>query len=68
MRKTLETTFVPGAVLMISSGGRIVCAVVCTALFLLTEQASALFATTVTADGGLTASFDYRTGAEGSSA
>jgi 2,3-dihydro-2,3-dihydroxybenzoate dehydrogenase len=38
------------------------------ALFLLTEQASALFATTVTADGGLTASFDYRTGAEGSSA
>ena len=38
------------------------------ALFLLTDQASALFATTVTADGGLTASFDYRTGAEGSSA
>jgi 2,3-dihydro-2,3-dihydroxybenzoate dehydrogenase len=38
------------------------------ALFLLTDEASALFATTVTADGGLTASFDYRTGAEGSSA
>ena len=32
------------------------------------RTASALFATTVTADGGLTASFDYRTGAEGSSA
>ena len=39
-----------------------------TAAFLLSSGASALFASTVTADGGLTASFDFRTGAEGSSA
>jgi len=38
------------------------------AAFLLSRQASALFASTLTADGGLTAGFDYRTGAEGSSA
>jgi NAD(P)-dependent dehydrogenase (short-subunit alcohol dehydrogenase family) len=38
------------------------------AAFLLSSGASALFASTVTADGGLTASFDFRTGAEGSSA
>ena len=38
------------------------------AAFLLSSGASALFASTVTADGGLTASFDFRTGAEGSPA
>ena len=31
MRNTLETTFTPGFVLMISKAGRMVCAVVCTA-------------------------------------
>ncbi len=31
MRNTLETTFTPGFVLMISKEGRIVCAVVCAA-------------------------------------
>ncbi len=38
------------------------------ALFLLSPASSALLGTTVTADGGLTTGFDYRTGAEGSSA
>lgn len=38
------------------------------ALFLLSPAASAVFGTTLTADGGLTAGFDFRTGAEGSSA
>ena len=38
------------------------------AAFLLWSAASALFASTLTADGGLTASFDFRTGEEGSSA
>ncbi|OZF01293.1 SDR family oxidoreductase [Rhodococcus sp. 14-2686-1-2] len=38
------------------------------ALFLLSPASSALLGTTVTADGGLTSGFDYRTGAEGSSA
>ncbi|WP_432565453.1 SDR family NAD(P)-dependent oxidoreductase [Kineococcus sp. SYSU DK003] len=38
------------------------------ALFLLTPAASAVFGSTVTADGGLTAGFDFRTGEEGSSA
>ena len=37
------------------------------ALFLLSPAASAVFGTTLTADGGLTAGFDFRTGAEGSS-
>jgi NAD(P)-dependent dehydrogenase (short-subunit alcohol dehydrogenase family) len=38
------------------------------ALFLLSPASSALLGTTVTADGGLTTGFDFRTGAEGSSA
>jgi NAD(P)-dependent dehydrogenase (short-subunit alcohol dehydrogenase family) len=38
------------------------------AAFLLSPAASAVFGTTLTADGGLTAGFDFRTGAEGSSA
>ena len=38
------------------------------AMFLLSPAASAVFGTTLTADGGLTAGFDFRTGAEGSSA
>jgi NAD(P)-dependent dehydrogenase (short-subunit alcohol dehydrogenase family) len=38
------------------------------AAFLLSSAASALFASTLTADGGLTASFEFRTGEEGSSA
>lgn len=37
------------------------------AMFLLSAQASAVFGTTLVADGGLTAGFDYRTGAEGAS-
>jgi NAD(P)-dependent dehydrogenase (short-subunit alcohol dehydrogenase family) len=37
------------------------------ALFLLSDGASALIGADVVADGGLTASFDYRTGAEGAS-
>jgi len=38
------------------------------ALFLLSKEASAVFGTTVVADGGLTTGFDFRTGTEGSSA
>ncbi|WP_406021627.1 SDR family oxidoreductase [Nocardioides sp. NBC_00850] len=38
------------------------------ALYLLSPASSALLGTTVTADGGLTTGFDFRTGAEGSSA
>ena len=38
------------------------------AAFLLSPAASAVFGTTLTADGGLTAGFDFRTGDEGSSA
>jgi NAD(P)-dependent dehydrogenase (short-subunit alcohol dehydrogenase family) len=38
------------------------------AAFLLSPAASAVFGSTLTADGGLTAGFDFRTGAEGSSA
>ena len=38
------------------------------ALFLLSPAASAVFGSTLTADGGLTAGFDFRTGEEGSSA
>jgi NAD(P)-dependent dehydrogenase (short-subunit alcohol dehydrogenase family) len=38
------------------------------ALFLLSPASSALLGTTVTADGGLTTGFDFRTGVEGSSA
>jgi len=38
------------------------------ALFLLSPAASAIFGTTLTADGGLTAGFDFRTGAESTSA
>ena len=38
------------------------------ALFLLSSQASAVFGTTLVADGGLTAGFDFRTGEEGSTA
>lgn len=38
------------------------------ALFLLSPSSSALLGTTVTADGGLTTGFDFRTGVEGSSA
>ncbi|MBK1787181.1 SDR family NAD(P)-dependent oxidoreductase [Prauserella cavernicola] len=38
------------------------------AAFLLSPAASAVFGTTLTADGGLTAGFDFRTGLEGSSA
>ena len=38
------------------------------ALFLLSPASSALLGTTVTADGGLTTGFDFRTGDEGSSA
>jgi 2,3-dihydro-2,3-dihydroxybenzoate dehydrogenase len=38
------------------------------AAFLLSPAASALCGTTLTADGGLTAGFDFRTGEEGSSA
>jgi NAD(P)-dependent dehydrogenase (short-subunit alcohol dehydrogenase family) len=38
------------------------------AAFLLSPAASAIFGTTLTADGGLTTGFDFRTGAEGSSA
>ncbi|MGV0739709.1 SDR family oxidoreductase [Mycobacterium syngnathidarum] len=38
------------------------------AVFLLSPASSALLGTTVTADGGLTAGFDFRTGDEGSSA
>ena len=38
------------------------------AAFLLSDHASAIFGTTLTADGGLTAGFDFRTGHEGSSA
>ncbi|MEE3850939.1 SDR family oxidoreductase [Gordonia sp. LSe1-13] len=38
------------------------------ALFLLSPASSALLGTTVIADGGLTTGFDFRTGAEGSSA
>jgi 2,3-dihydro-2,3-dihydroxybenzoate dehydrogenase len=37
------------------------------AMFLLSAQASAVFGTTLVADGGLTAGFDFRTGAEGAS-
>jgi enoyl-[acyl-carrier-protein] reductase (NADH) len=37
------------------------------ALFLLSDGASALIGADVVADGGLTASFDFRTGAEGAS-
>lgn len=37
------------------------------AMFLLSAQASAVFGTTLVADGGLTTGFDYRTGAEGAS-
>lgn len=37
------------------------------AIFLLSEQASALHGTTLTADGGLTAGFDFRIGGEGAS-
>ena len=37
------------------------------AIFLLAQESSAVFGTTVTADGGLTAGFDFRTGAEGAS-
>lgn len=38
------------------------------ALFLLSKESSAVFGTTVVADGGLTTGFDFRTGSEGSSA
>jgi NAD(P)-dependent dehydrogenase (short-subunit alcohol dehydrogenase family) len=38
------------------------------AAFLLSPAASAVFGSTLTADGGLTAGFDFRTGDEGSSA
>ncbi len=38
------------------------------ALFLLAKESSAVFGTTVVADGGLTTGFDFRTGTEGSSA
>lgn len=38
------------------------------ALFLLSPASSALLGTTITADGGLTTGFDFRTGTEGSSA
>lgn len=38
------------------------------ALFLLSKESSAVFGTTVIADGGLTTGFDFRTGSEGSSA
>ena len=38
------------------------------ALFLLSPASSAILGTTLTADGGLTTGFDFRTGAEGSSA
>src|SRR4051812_7376687 len=37
------------------------------ALFLLSQQASGVFGTTSVVDGGLTAGFDFRTGAEGAS-
>ena len=37
------------------------------AAFLLSPAASAMFGTTLTADGGLTAGFNFRTGDEGSS-
>jgi 2,3-dihydro-2,3-dihydroxybenzoate dehydrogenase len=38
------------------------------ALFLLSRESSAVFGTTLVADGGLTTGFDFRTGSEGSSA
>ncbi len=38
------------------------------AAFLLSPSASALFGSTITADGGLTVGFDFRTGEDGSSA
>lgn len=38
------------------------------ALFLLSPAASAVFGSTLAADGGPTAGFDFRTGEEGSSA